>query len=68
VYAATGHRLLEHFYVFIHFQDDHMDRYYKRFVRDYVHYIDVIFCKAAKIIDLLIDEGRGSYIAFHIRR
>ena len=22
-----------------------MDRYYKRFVRDNVHYIDVIFCK-----------------------
>ena len=29
-------------YTYIHFQDDFMDRYYKRFVRDYVHYKDSI--------------------------
>ena len=46
-----------------------MDRYYKRFIRDYVHYIDIIFCKAAMIINkLLIDSKDNSYSSFHIRR
>jgi hypothetical protein len=45
-----------------------MDRFYKRFVRDYVHYLDDIFCKAAIIVRHLLDEGNGSYSAFHIRR
>ena len=36
--------------------------------RDYVHYIDVIFCKAALIINSLLKEGNGSYSSFHIRR
>ena len=63
-----GYRLLEHFYVFIHFQDPAVDRLYKRFVRDYVHYIDTIFCKAAIIINKLLEEGKGRYSSFHIRR
>lgn len=64
-----GFRLLEHFYTFIHFEDPKMDRYYKRFVRDFVHYTDVIFCKAAIIINELQKEGKnGIYSAFHIRR
>lgn len=61
-------RLLEHFYTFIHFQDDAMDRYYKRFVRDFVHYIDIIFCKAAIIVKKLLYEGRGKFSTMHIRR
>ena len=65
---GMGYRLLEHFYTFIHFEDDRMDRYYKRFVRDYVHYIDIIFCKASMIIRKLLDEGNGSYSSFHVRR
>ena len=65
---GAGYRLLEHFYTFIHFEDDAMDRYYKRFVRDYVHYIDTIFCKAGKIVNKLLIEGNGSYSSFHIRR
>jgi len=44
-----------------------MDKYYKRFVRDYVHYIDTIFCTSAIIIKKLLDEGRGTYSSFHIR-
>jgi hypothetical protein len=63
-----GYRLLEHFYVFLHFHDSAADRMYKRFVRDYVHYIDTIFCKAAIIVRKLLDEGGGRYSAFHIRR
>lgn len=65
---GLGYRLLEHFYTFIHFEDDAMDRYYKRFVRDYVHYIDIIFCKAAKIIQKLREEGGGLFSSFHVRR
>ena len=65
---GLGYRLLEHFYTFIHFDDIPMDRYYKRFIRDYVHYIDIIFCKAALIIDKLLTDGHGSYSSFHIRR
>ena len=65
---GDGFRLLEHFYTFIHFEDPHMDRYYKRFVRDFVHYTDLMFCKAAIIIQKLLDEGKGHYNAFHIRR
>lgn len=65
---GAGYRLLEHFYTYLHFQDARMDRYFKRFVRDFVHYQDEIFCKAALIIDRLLAEGNGSYVAFHIRR
>ncbi len=63
-----GYRLLEHFYTFIHFEDPAMDRYFKRFVRDYVHYIDTIFCKAALIVSDLLRLGNGSFSTFHIRR
>jgi len=65
---GLGFRLLEHFYTFIHFEDPAQDRYYKRFVRNFVHYIDVIFCKAAIIVNALTNEGNGYYSAFHIRR
>jgi hypothetical protein len=64
-------RLLEHFYTFLHFQDRAMDLYYKRFVRDYVHYTALIFCRAALIANSLLREerdGDGGYVAFHIRR
>ena len=65
---GLGYRLLEHFYTYIHFEDPFMERFFKRFVRDYVHYIDVIFCKAALIIHQLQIEGNGAYSSFHIRR
>lgn len=65
---GEGYRLLEHFYTFIHFEDPAMDRLYKRFVRDYVHYIDIIFCKAALIVNDLRRLGNGSFSSFHIRR
>ena len=66
---ALDLRLLEHFYTFIHFEDPTMDRFFKRFVRDYVHYTDIIMCKAAIIVDKLLKEANGGqYSAFHIRR
>lgn len=65
---GLGFRLLEHFYTFIHFEDPSMDRYYKRFVRNFVHYVDLIFCKSALIINKLLEEGNGYYTSFHVRR
>ena len=65
---GLGYRLLEHFYTFLHFEDPFMDRYYKRFVRDYVHYLPTIFCKAAIITAHLRKEAGGQYSSFHVRR
>lgn len=66
---AWGYRLLEHFYTYIHFQDNFMDRYYKRFVRDFVHYKDSILCKAAMIIKKVKEEaGDAKFSSFHVRR
>jgi hypothetical protein len=72
-------RLLAHFYNIIHFTDPAIDNYYKRFVRDFLHYNDQIFCAAGKIVKALqseakergfeIDsEGGGGFSAMHIRR
>jgi hypothetical protein len=72
-------RLLTHFYAMIHFSNPQHDHYFKRFVRDYLHYNDVIYCAAGKIVKALQqegmqrgfavdDEGAGAYSAMHIRR
>lgn len=63
-----GYRLLEHFYTFLYFEDLAMDHFFKRFVRDYVHYQRDMMCRAALIVHKLMVEGNGSFIAFHIRR
>jgi hypothetical protein len=66
------HRLLNHFYAFLFFADDKIDHYYKRFVRDFMHYGDNIFCTAGKVIRALQDEaakaGITSFSALHVRR
>ena len=73
------YRLLNHFYTVIYFTDPIMDNFYKRFVRDFVHYNDAIFCAAGKIVHALQEEGRsrgdtvdgeggGGYSALHVRR
>jgi len=73
------YRILNHFYSVIYFTDPAVDNYYKRFVRDFIHYHDNIFCAAGKIIQLLQDEGKqlghevdeegaGGYSALHVRR
>lgn len=61
-------RLLQPWYTFLYFQDKFMERRYNRFIRDYVHYQDVIFCKAAIILNALMAETSGNYSTFHIRR
>ena len=58
------HRLLSHFYTFIYFPDTKMDHYYKRFVRDFLHYTDTIWCAAGRVIKLLEDES-NSFSSMH---
>jgi len=73
-------RLLTHFYAMIHFTDPAVDNYFKRFVRDFLHYHDNIFCAAGKIIKAVQAEGAargfpidpetgaGGYSSMHVRR
>ena len=72
-------RLLTHFYGLMHFTDPAIDNYAKRFVRDFLHYHDQIYCAAAKIVKALQVEaihhgwpvdsnGAGGYSSMHIRR
>lgn len=77
-------RLLTHFYGMIHFTNATLDNYYKRMVRDALHYHDGIVCAAGKVIKavekeaLLLMEQNGEtydpavsdtpFSGFHIRR
>lgn len=72
-------RLLTHFYAMLKFTDPAIDHYYKRFVRDFLHYHDSIYCAAGKIVKALQVEGRwrnrmpddngaGGFSALHVRR
>lgn len=73
------YRLLTHFYGMIKFTDPAIDNHYKRFVRDFLHYHDTIYCAAGKIVQAvqkegmsrgfqLDAEGGGGYSALHVRR
>uniref|UniRef100_A0A7S3DMJ3 Uncharacterized protein n=1 Tax=Entomoneis paludosa TaxID=265537 RepID=A0A7S3DMJ3_9STRA len=72
-------RLLTHFYNMLYFSDPKVGNYFKRFVRDYLHYNDVIYCAAGKIVKAvqkeamalgfsLDAEGGGGYSSMHVRR
>ena len=62
-------RLLLHYYTFIFFENERVERLVRRFVRDYIHYVDSIICKAALIVNLLFKEGMGhGFSTFHVRR
>ncbi|KAL3788358.1 hypothetical protein HJC23_009164 [Cyclotella cryptica] len=72
-------RMLAHFYGYIHFTDPSYDNYFRRYVRDLLHYRHEIFCAAGKIVKALQSlgeqhgfradsEGIGGYSSFHIRR
>ena len=47
------YRLLTHFYTYLHFADEHIEHVYKRIVRDRLHYHDVIFCAAGRVVKQL---------------
>ena len=71
--------MLSHFYGFLLFTNPVIDNYFKRFVRDFLHYTDSIYCAAGKIVNALQEEGKalgfeedeeggGGYSSFHVRR
>jgi hypothetical protein len=75
------YRLLNHVYSTLFFSEPAVTNYYKRFVRDFMHYKDSIFCAAGKIVkslqneayskfeDSAIDEeGGGGFSTIHARR
>ena len=77
--GSKDYRLLNHFYGMIYFSDPVHSHYFKRFVRDYLHYHDAIYCAAGKVVQAVQlegksrgftvdDEGAGGYSAMHIRR
>jgi len=77
--ADKEHRMLAHFYGILHFTNSKIDNFMKRFVRDYMHYHDEIYCAAGKIVIALQEEGQargfeldsergGGYSSMHIRR
>eukprot|EP00904_Undaria_pinnatifida_P005051 jgi/Undpi1/1676/HiC_scaffold_11.g05066.m1 len=62
-------RLLAPFYTFVLHTDEVADRYYKRLMRDLVHYPEEVYCKASQVIALLRQEDpSGSFSSFHMRR
>ena len=52
-----SYRILGHFYGYMMFTDTVTDNYYKRFVRDFLHYRDEVYCAAGKIVQSLQEEG-----------
>ena len=50
-------RILTHFYTYLYFANPHVDRIYKRIVRDRLHYHDDIFCAAGRVVQLLHQES-----------
>jgi hypothetical protein len=77
--AKPPTRMLAHFYGYIHFTDPSYDNYFRRYVRDLLHYRHEIFCAAGKIVQTLQSLGRehgfstdsegiGGYSSLHIRR
>ena len=62
-----GHRLLNHFYAFLFYTNPIIDNHYKRFVRDFLHYKDNIYCAAGKVINALNREGK-EWSTLHVRR
>eukprot|EP00980_Cylindrotheca_fusiformis_P003054 scaffold713_cov131-Cylindrotheca_fusiformis.AAC.12 len=55
--GVKAHRLLTHYYDFIHFTDPAIGNYFKRFIRDFLHYNDQIYCAAVKIVT--VDGSAG---------
>lgn len=77
--AKPPTRMLSHYYGYLHFTDVAEGNYYKRYIRDLLHFRHEIFCAAGKIIAFLQNsgkdlgfatdsEGGGAYSSLHIRR
>lgn len=64
---SMEYRLLNHFYSFLFFTDPVVDNHYKRFVRDFLHYRDSVYCAAGKVVRALDAEGK-EWSTMHVRR
>lgn len=51
------HRLLTHFYSYVFFADLREEHFYKRLVRDRLHYHDEIFCAAGRVLKLIHEDA-----------
>mmetsp|Transcript_5995 Transcript_5995/g.7636 ORF Transcript_5995/g.7636 Transcript_5995/m.7636 type:complete len:605 (+) Transcript_5995:30-1844(+) len=76
---SKGWRILAHYYGYMYFTNPAIYNYYKRFVRDFMHYHDEIYCAAGKIVLALQEEGNkrgfsldkeggGGFASLHVRR
>lgn len=45
-----SHRILTHYYTYLYWEDPQIAKYYKRIVRDRLHYHDIIFCYSGFIV------------------
>jgi hypothetical protein len=68
--AHEQHRVLQHHYAFAFFADKNMQSFYRRFVRDYMRYKDVIQCAGAELVaavrkDAIADNPIGHDYALH---
>jgi hypothetical protein len=71
----TPHRLLMHHYAFVFCANQEMQKFYRRFVRDFIRYKDEIHCVGHDLIQAIRQDslkhnpgGRGEFYALHIRR
>ena len=76
---AKGWRIMSHYYGYMYFTNPKVFNYFKRFVRDFLHYHDEIYCAAGKIVLALQEEGKklgfstdgeggGGFASMHVRR
>ena len=74
-----GWRIMAHFYGYMLFTNTSIYNHFKRFVRDFMHYNNQIYCAAGKIVLALQEESKkrgfsldngqgGGYAALHVRR
>jgi len=57
--AGGGARLLQHHYAFNFFADPKLQSFYKRFIRDYMRYQDVIQCAGAELVALVRADAKA---------
>jgi len=50
-------RILSHFYTYLFWEQEKREHFYRRFVRDRLHYVDEIFCAAGQVVKLLHEEA-----------
>ena len=54
--GRDSNRLLTHFYAFLYWEDQWLDRFYKRYVRDRLRYRNDIFCEATRVLRCIIED------------